>query len=109
MMSLWLPQQLVCLAYFVCCLVKFLSRGSGAVVGGYSEIVSVESWNYVHVEVTNLLLGLTICQEKVDSFTSQARLADSICHLHGDLEQTHACFSSMLARAGKCFFVVTRT
>ncbi len=61
-------------------------------IGWYSEIVSLESWNYVHVEVKNFLLRFSICQEKVDSFTSQARLADGICYLHGDLEKINAHF-----------------
>ena len=59
-------------------------------VGWYPEIVSVESWNYVHVEVNDLLLRFSICQENVDSFTSQARLADGICYARGDLEKVHA-------------------
>jgi hypothetical protein len=59
-------------------------------VGWYPEIVSVESWNYVHVQVKDLLLRFSIRQEEVDSFTSQARLADCICCAHSDLEKVHA-------------------
>jgi hypothetical protein len=42
------------------------------------------------MKVKNLLLWFSICQEKVDSFTSQAGLADGICYAHGDLEKVHA-------------------
>jgi len=38
--------------------------------GWYLEFVSLESWDHVHVEVKDLLLRFSICQEKVDSFTS---------------------------------------
>jgi len=61
-------------------------------VGWYPEIVSVESWNYVHVQVKDLLLRFSICQEEVDSFTPQARLADCVCYTHGDLENMQAQF-----------------
>jgi len=61
-------------------------------VGRYPEIVSVESRNYVHMEVKNLLLRFSICQEKVDSFTSQPRIAEGICYTHGDLEKIRAHF-----------------
>lgn len=59
-------------------------------VGWYPKIVSVESRNYVHMEVKNLLLWFSICQKEVDSFASQPRLADGICHALCDLEKIHA-------------------
>src|SRR3989442_1527750 len=56
-------------------------------VGWYPKIVSLESRNYVHVEVKDLLSRFSICQEKANSFTSQPRLADGIRYTHGDLEK----------------------
>ena len=61
-------------------------------VGWYPEAVPLESWDHVHVEVEDLLLRFSICQEEVDSFASQPRLADGICHARGDLEKIHAHF-----------------
>jgi len=61
-------------------------------LGWYPKTVSLESWNYVHMEVKNFLLRFAISQEKVDSFTSHARLADCVCYARGDLEEIHASF-----------------
>src|SRR3989442_1527748 len=55
-----------------------------------SENCLLESRNYVHVEVKDLLSRFSICQEKANSFTSQPRLADGIRYTHGDLEKIRA-------------------
>ncbi len=58
--------------------------------GRYPRTVSLESWNYVHVEMKNLLLGFFSCKEEVDSVASQTRLADGVCYAQSDLEKIHA-------------------